>query len=649
MYLFQPTSEPSHLFFLAMTIVIGLAVWRVVIDYKVKKEKKKRQESNVVSRDSRRMIIELLDIDEAYFENPIRRRLESSQSPFWTGLLSILFGGRSVGCLGLSLVLITISVIISWMLIGSNSILGTLKIISSKLLFFFLFFIGLQVIVFLYYYFAKSDFRHLIEGIFHKRLDHKNKINAFQRAIQIFPSEYAYANLAYQHKRLAEQTDIRIDKYWSGVDYSQSIQYYYKASSLSPNRKKLIEERISLKKKMKDYEGALEDFYLIKDIEEKNKSKSIYARNDVLGTILYQWGADLTYAGEYDLALEKFDQSLRVLKECTDDRAYHRLRLLYRSRANCYYRTNQNDLAIRDYYEFVNNFISMCEDDLNEVRKEMGDRIGKNIHRWRKQLAEELEIIYPTFQALEDIEGAIRFLQDFYYKKDQVGYPIFAKHLLKLLVDYGKISKAKRIYTEYLNSGFAKDQWFEKWLSNSFSSEEQFWKKMKESDAAENPQLLFVYAFQGGRADFAKRYLEEALNDGPDQTVLYTAGMMLERQWNYSKALDYYCEYFRLMGGDYSDEKIIGRIKKNQRKLEEAQDCFEGIIFEFKEKGKTPNEDDIINLVQIKDELGDYWGGLQLLIDYDLIFMRKADGSRSNEYYIELMEKKVAKDRILNS
>ena len=95
------------------------------------------------------------------------------------------------------------------------------------------------------------------------------------------------------------------------------------------------------------------------------------------------------------------------------------------------------------------------------------------------------------------------------------------------------------------------------------------------------------------------------------------------------------------MEGDYHDERIIGRITKEQRKFEEAFDCYNGLISESIENNQEPDSEDIINLVEVNEELGGYDKALQLLDSYNL-------KEQNIRYFSELYEKKIIKDRLLH-
>ncbi len=154
-----------------------------------------------------------------------------------------------------------------------------------------------------------------------------------------------------------------------------------------------------------------------------------------------------------------------------------------------------------------------------------------------------------------------------------------------------------------------------------------------------NRTFAFEYAINKGHYSIAEKYLSEALE--ADSYSLFHAAKMREKQWRFSQALDYYVEWFETVESDPDNEKIIGKIKKDQGVLEEALDCFEGVIDQTKKAGQQPFEMDIINYAQIKEAQGDYEGAMEVLTSYGL-------HEKNNGYFWNLREKKVIKERVLS-
>jgi tetratricopeptide (TPR) repeat protein len=626
--------EPSLLRFIVIAIVAGLVIWRIMIAFKVNRKGKKKKENKSVPQDSRRETIKFLDLDSIHWGNIFKPKPDSD--PFLAGLLYVLFGGKRIGCLSSSVLIIIVTVLGAWMLYGHTSILSSLWKVLPILLVLYILSLGISVITYLYNYSKAKDFRYLLQGIIAK--DDDKKIEAYQKAVKAAPSEYGYTKLGEYQKKLTDKSEALLNKKRGEYDYTQAIKYYHTASSHAPSQLEPIIARIPLKKRMKDYDGILEDFYLIKEIEKQKKQNSYFATDEELAIIYNDWGADLIVSGEFDQALEKLTEGLTLLNGYTESVVHFPLWKLYMDRASCYYKMGQNELAIKDNYEAIKKLIERLHELINRYSNNE-QRFLDEVRRRREGLEEELPSVYLPFKSQEDIEGAITFFYYFYNQKDQFLCPVFAKHLLRLLVDSGQRDQAKNLYQDYLAKGFEKINWFDKWLATDYTSEQNFLAEAKRIRKADSASFNFGMALQRQHFDLALKYYERALEENPIPFAFAQVGQLMERQWKYSKALEYYRKGFNLQEGDYSDERIIGRIKKTLRVFEEAQDCFEGLISEHKEGGQKPNASDVINLAEIYEELGNYDKAIDLLETYDL---------KDRYPYSELRTKRAIKERMFN-
>ncbi len=599
MILLQMGNPSPTLKLLLIAFFVGLILWRLSLVFKLHlpwKKTKSYSSGTGIKKDYRRQVINFLGLDfyNRYYAKP-------NTYPFFLGLKHIVTGERGAGCFSLVVVLIVIIAIVR--LISGGNVFGksgsSLTILAIIL---FVFYLGLKLAIYASLYLFTKDFPYLVEGIvFNGR---EAKANAFKRAITCKPSEFAYTRLANIQRFILEEDEARSGKLPGEYDYSKVIDLYEKACQLDLTAIQPLEDKISLESEMQDYEAAVEAFDKIREMEKDLKLKYYYATDRKLAIIFEEWGGAFSIAGDHNQAIEKLSQGLEIAAKYDGGTIYYPVWSLFRERAKCHFLLGNFEESIKDNRDFVENYLLRLDERFNK-NNNGGETFERSISERRFELEHYLQGVLAPFKALEDIQGAIRFLNDFRNKRERCGYPVFSKLLIRLLLDNGEKSKAKQVYDDYINSGFT-------WIDGFQKIQKYDWNK---------PDLK-----------------SEALNFNNDSVL---EGMKMRmKQWRFTEALEYYHEWEQTSQSDYSHELIIGKIKKAQRVLPEASDCYEGYQNWMKEKGHMIKEEDVISYAQIKEDQGEYQAALDIL--------SKNFVGTWHDYYKDLRKKKAIKNRILN-
>ena len=484
------------------------------------------------------------------------------------------------------------------------------------------------------------DLPELIRGLI--SLEDREKFAAFKKAATIYPSEFAYTMLGIVQRRITEMEEQRIGKWSFEYDYSRSIDFYAKASSLRPNEVRPLEASFKLKAEMKNFEGAISDFQQIRVLEQKTQPITPFATEFCLALLLQEWGEVLVIRGEYENAVEKFSEGISQI-ENLDAGNYHPLWSLSLGRAKAYLKLGEYNHSVKDLYNGVEFLIASGRAKIPEIILDSEVRKNHNNETLLNYLNGAVELAYSLFKVQEDQSAAIKFLEYFITDQDDFASKALTRHLVTLLISSGQADKGIKLYKDYLSKGR------EKFRSIEVFSNSELYQESKILEGAINLPITTL-----GRLDLitkayhAKNYplVDDAINRAlktenlsQEYSINYLLlkAQMREDEWKFTEALKLYVEIFSIREETISNEKIIGKIRKNQRVFSEAADAFEGYFHALKDNRMTPSEEEVYTYAQVYEEIGDYSRAMKLLSAFNI--------DERNSYFMELRRKKRIKER----
>ncbi|MEL6834945.1 MAG: hypothetical protein AAFP77_18255 [Bacteroidota bacterium] len=551
----------SILFMLVLLFVVWRITVAVVRAFKNSNPDPKTIQSNKKYswRISRRSILRFFGL--IHYPN-IRYTSKESTSTFWAGIRNSFAGDTGISGITFFMVFISIVfVLVKWLWHGWRSAFPL-----KTLLVFLIVTLGLilgYVLLYCLTFVILKDFRFLLEAqLLHTALeDYWAKRTALQKAVKIYPSEFAFTKLGEVQKEITSSEERRDSRFYYERDYSKSHQYFDEAIQIDKNEKAPYLAKAKLYRYTKDYANALDSYREIQELEAESKPPKNRTIGDFSFARVYaDWGKDLLIAGEYHESIDRLDHAIELY---SGEDSCH-LRWAYWDRSKAYLAMGELERAKDDLLATFRMTVQCYTTSLkrNYSQGEIQHFFKRN--NWPKAFDDLIDYAFWVFKALEDQVSAELLLKEYLEDNSSLHFPVFLKRLILLLVSSGRTDEAKTYYDRHRAYLLDAEE-----IKKKFDPAKGYRDKSEFEDISieqlnQIGNLLKVInsALDIGYFDMALKYLkrlEERAQASVHYRILYCSymGRLLEQEWRFTDALKYYVELFQISDEQETDELVI--------------------------------------------------------------------------------------------